>query len=632
MKALLFSATYILMGGLNVFAQVVYNPMTVYDGTGQLFDIETVTVVELDFYDANYHDTLTNRWFSDNDERLPASIVVGTETYDSVGVRYKGNSTFYLADLTNNPKVPYNIDINYYVGGQKIKGYKKLKLANAYLDPTFAKEASASHIYRHYMPTPQAAFVKLYVNDNYLGMYVNTESVNKQFLDKHFRDKNGAFMKCEPTAQFASGDPFVPADLLWRGSTDSMDYYESYEKKSDGAVGWPEFVHLIDVLNNDPTNIENVLNVDRVLWFLAVSTILPNEDTYNTHIIHNYYFYQTGDGKWQIIPWDLSETYGGALIGNDGGPDVHYFRDPQYGFSPYQVDRPLVYQLLSIEKYKKRFFQHVRTIMDEFYDPIAIKDWVLAFQATGYAGINSDPNRTFSMTQFVSNIDNIVYYFFTQIGGITSTIIERGPFLESHAEVVKVPPTIHFVEQNIANPSSTEVVYISTKVTGATEVNLRVTATDEKYTSDFIAISMVDDGTSGDLIAGDNIFTAAVPFTASNSHVKYYVEALNNDAAELSPRRAEYFYYHYYVDQVLDEAEWDFSMTVFPNPATDLLQIKSEENLKLAELYDINGRIILSLELNQTNAMLDVSELPTGNYILKIATENRTISKPIIIE
>jgi len=41
--------------------------------------------------------------------------------------------------------------------------------------------------------------------------------------------------------------------------TDTLNYYESYERKS--TAGWPEFLNLIDVLNNDIANIEQVLNV-----------------------------------------------------------------------------------------------------------------------------------------------------------------------------------------------------------------------------------------------------------------------------------------------------------------------------------------------------------------------------------
>ena len=272
----------------------------------------------------------------------------------------------------------------------------------------------------------------------------------------------------------------------------------------------------------------------------------------------------TENGK--CFPWDLSETYGGGLVAADGGTDVHYFRDPQFGFDPYVADRPLVYNLLTNNYYRKRFLHHVRTVMDEFYDSDEIKAWVMDFQANGYDDIDDDPNKVFSMAQLASNVTGTVFWFFTEIGGITSTVDERQPFLAAHPEVMKVPPVIEFVEQNIDNPSSTDVVYISAKVTGVSSVSLRVTNTDKPYASDFTSITMIDDGTGGDVTAGDNIYTAAVPFVTSDDHVKYYVEAENTDAMALSPKRAEYFYYHYYIDQVVGENEIaeDVYVSVYP--------------------------------------------------------------------
>ena len=632
MRTLLLLLNFFILGNIS-FGQALYDPTWIYDGPGQLFDYNNVYTINLEFYDSDYHTILSDRWHADNKERLPASFSMDGEVYDSVGVRYKGNSTFYLADLVGNTKVPYNIDMNYYVGGQKAKGYKKLKLANAYLDPTFSKEASASYIYRNYLPTPQAALVKLYVQGAYLGAFVNTESINKQFLQKHFREKNGAFMKCEPTAAFGTGDPFVPADLLWRGSDDSLLYYESYERKSD-SLGWPEFIDMIDVLNNDPANIESVLNVDRTLWYFAVTTVLPNEDAYNTHVLHNYYMYQTGDGKWQMIPWDLSETYGGGLVAQDGGTDVHYFRDPQYGFSPYAADRPLVYQLLMNPTYRMKFLHHVRTVMDEFYDAAEIKAWVQDFQATGYSAIETDFNKAFSMAQLSQNVDEIVLWFFTQIGGITSTINERAPFLAAHPEVIKVPPVISDVTQNIENPTSSDVVYITATVSDATQVLLKVTNSNETYASDYIAVTMVDDGTGGDATAGDEIYTAAIPFTTSNDHVKYYIEANNADAMELSPKRAEYYYYHYYVDQVLETpiSENLVELKLYPNPTSDVVNLSGVPENSSLSVLNSNGQIIEQRLSQSTLETFEVDDYAPGIYFIIVDDGNISVKKKFVVK
>jgi len=617
----LFVSFLIVFAFTNVRSQLLFDPTTVYetDGSGSMFDIATVHDIQLNFYDGGYHAILTDRWFAKDPNPLPASLDMGTTHFDSVGVNYKGNSTFYIADLLGNPKVPFNIDINYYVSGQKLLDYKKLKLANCLFDPTFVKEALAAKVYQNYMPTHQVNIVRLTVNGTYVGAYVNTESIGKQFLDKHFGEKDGAFVKCEPIAQYGTGEVFVPASLLYEG-TDTMNYYESYEIKSDSINdSWAAFINFCDVLNNDPANVHTVLNVDRVLWYFAVTTVLPNEDAYNTMYLHNFYLYQCADGKFQIIPWDLSESFCGALVA-DGAHADHYERDPAYGYTPIIGDRVLIYNLLGQPYYFKRYMHHVRTVLIEIYDQTALKNSALIMQATAYNAVNADANKLFTMLDYVNNLDNNMYWWSTELAGITETINNRKPFLEAHPEIIKVEPVIVNVDQNITNPSSTDIVYVSAEVTNADNVYLKVTNNSEMYASDFIQIEMFDDGLAGDALAGDNIFTAAVPFTTSNDHIKYYIEAENAQAIALMPKHAEYFYYHYYVDQVVETDEFAAQeIQLYPNPVVDLLTVQHSFEKSMMEIYSIDGSLVMS----QTSSNIDCSDLESGIYLLVIYSDNK---------
>ncbi len=627
-KILILSSLFFTIGR----GQLLYDPTVVYetDGSGSMFDFATVHDIQLTFYDVAYQTILSDRWFAKDPTPLPAQLDMGTVHYDSVGVNFKGNSTFYIADLLGNPKVPYNLDINYFVGGQNLLGYKKLKLANAFFDPTFAKEALAAWIYQRYLPTHQVNIVKLTVNGSYLGAYVNTESISKQFVEKHFSEKNGTLMKCEPIAQYGSGETFLPSTLLYEG-TDTLDYYESYEVKSDSIdQSWSEFINFLDVLNNSAPSVQSVLNIDRVLWYFAVTTVLPNEDAYNTMYIHNYYLYATNDGKFQIIPWDLSESFVGALMG-ELTPAEHYERDPSWGYTPIQLDRPLVYRLLAQPAYFKRFMHHVRTVIAEFYDQTLIKNRALDLQATALAAVTADPNKLFTMSDYTDNLDNNVFLWTTEIAGITQTIDNRRPFLEAHPEVIKVPPAIISVDQNIDNPSSTETVFITAEVTGATSVLLRVTNNPEKYASDFTGISMLDDGLGGDVTAGDNVYTAEVPFTTSNDHIKYYIEAENAQALALRPARAEYYYYHYYVDQVVSLPEAALKLDIYPNPVSDVLNISSTHPEGQIEIFNISGKHISSVPVSSELTSIDCSVYASGMYLLIYQSGTHRSSRSFIV-
>ena len=127
-------------------SQTIYNPQDLYDNPGGLFDEDSLREIHLDFYDPNYHSYLVNAWYYNPDERIPAILTMNGISYDSVGVRYKGNSTFCLPNDNSNPKVPYNIDMNYFIDDQQLLGYNKMKSANAWMDPTFVKPIASSKI------------------------------------------------------------------------------------------------------------------------------------------------------------------------------------------------------------------------------------------------------------------------------------------------------------------------------------------------------------------------------------------------------------------------------------------------------------------------------------------------------
>ena len=131
----------------------------------------------------------------------------------NVGARYKGNSTFCLPNDEGNVKVPYNLDFNYFDEDGELLGYHKVKLANAWMDPTFAKEYVAAQIYQRYLPTPEVNLVALHTQGNYTGIYANTESINKQFLKKHFDENDGALFKCDGSGVFAEIPTPMPVSL-----------------------------------------------------------------------------------------------------------------------------------------------------------------------------------------------------------------------------------------------------------------------------------------------------------------------------------------------------------------------------------------------------------------------------------
>ncbi len=541
------------------FSQTVYNPYQFYESPGGLFDKDSVRSIYIDFIDPNYHSVLVNSFFTNPKYRIPATVSCNGITYDSVGVRYKGNSTFCLPNDNNNPKVPYNLDFNYFISGQKFMGKKKLKLANAWMDPTFMKEFSASQIYKNYLPSPEVNLVKLYVQGNYLGLYVNTESINKQFTDKHFDEKDGVLFKCDGSGMFCdtTGTPTggVP-DLNWLGE-DTTLYYSSYDIKSD--YGWEHLRMLIHTINFNPQDIDSILDVDRTLWAFAVNQVISNLDTYNGYYVHNYYLYQREDGLFNMIPWDLSESFVGAIMGfSYFNPAEVYEYDPYQGENP-SVGRPLAELLFNHPVYRKQYNAHMRTIINESLDTSVIRGKINHLQALSYNAANTDVYKGFTMAQYYSNVESALWSGWG-FGGIMSTIDARKQYLLSHPEISSTPPTI-------SNVSVTNNL-VEAHVFNANQVELRITYSD--YNSKFQSYTMNDDGLNGDIQANDGIYSAFLNGT-TNSVAKFYIRSQNDDAMMLSPEKAEYEFYEYSI------------VSGFSNPT-------STQNRKLIKIIDVLGR------------------------------------------
>lgn len=618
----IFFVCFLLLLPLSGYSQVItkYNPQELYEQDGGMFDIDSLRTIAIDFYDSNYHKILTDNWFSNNNERLPAKIEFGNEiVLDSVAIRYKGNSTFYIPNNYGIPKLPWNIDINEYVSGQKLLGSKKLKLANALFDATFVKEILGYSIYQKYLPAPEANFMRVDVQGNYLGLYINTETVDKLFLKKHFNENDGVLFKCDPIQLYGQPGPSGKSDLSWLGA-DSTLYYNHYGLKSD--YGWKEFIHMIDVLNHNPELIDSVLNVDRILWALAVNQAISNFDTYNGVDPRNYYMYQTKDGLFQMIPWDVSESFINAMLGDADKPSDFYRYDPYKGSKCWRY--PLNATLIGdpTSKYGKIYTAHLRTILEESLQETEILNFINHLQSIAEKAVESDPNNYWKMNLFRSN----VYTDFSALGysfaGIMHTIDKRNTFLKQHPELVKEPPLISEVNVHETNDS----YFVNVRVSNVASVELMVCS--NSFNSKFKSIGMNDYGINGDALAGDGIFTAPVSQNANSTNTKFYIRASNNEAIQLSPQRAEYEFYNLSAQTNKGRVDDKNEISLFPNPTTGVVCLMGNffHGKKFEILSSLGGKVMTGV-LNSNYNWIDLTPHSPGMFFVRIGKKTYKILK-----
>lgn len=65
----------------------------------------------------------------------------------------------------------------------------------------------------------------------------------------------------------------------------------------------------------------------------------------------------------------------------------------------------------------------------------------------------------------------------------------------------------------------------------------------------------------------------------------------------------------------------DVSISLFPNPVSSFLNVKSENKIKSIELYDVQGRIIQIIKSNFNEVLMNMSNCASGVYFVKVTSD-----------
>jgi spore coat protein CotH len=510
---------------LSVFAQ------------SSFYAVDSLREIRIYFYDSNWDHQLDSLYVQGDNERILADLIIDGSTYDSVGVRYKGFSSVSV----NRVKNPFNIKLDYMIDGQDHNGVDKLKLSNVYQDPSFIREVLTYEIAANYLPSAKANYANLYVNDTLWGLYTNVQAVNKDFLNDHFGNKYYPFFKCNPENLNVSPGG-ENANLSDAHGNDSLDYQPYYDIKSD--YGWEALYNLIDTLNNYSDSVNKVLNVDRTLWMHALNYTLINFDSYIGYA-QNYYLYKDKTGQFNPLLWDLNMSFGSfsltdassiyfsgfdILEAQNMDPLMHH---TQISVSP----RPLLRNLFLIERNRKMYLAHIRTIVNENFSNqnYAVRGQYL--QNLIDVSVQNDTNKFYSYTDFTTNLNNQVALVTADCPGITQLMDARTTYLSGYTGF-SGEPIITNIATSPQNFIVGDDVWITANITDATDAILGY-----RFGANmaFKTTTMFDDGNHNDGTANDGVFGGMISNSANK--VDYYLYADNDSAGVFSPVRAAYEFY-----------------------------------------------------------------------------------------
>ena len=500
------------------------------------YDGETLRTLYLRFPDEDWYAQLNA--FYRTDVEVPAELVVDGKVYPEVGVRFRGTSSYFTVQ---SEKKSFNIAVDYGDDKQRLHGYKTLNLLNGHVDPSFLREVLYNRIARDYIPAMKSNFVKLVINGESWGVYINLQQFNKDFLEEWFGTRDGIRWKVGPGG-----------GALTHTGNDISNYERTYQLKTGNVEApWKKLIALTKVLDSKTTDaklekdLPSIFNIDRALWQLAVSNVFMDDDSY-IHKGGDFAIYQDVNERFHLISHDNNETFrfGRASRGRPGGrgPGGWSWGELTSGMvSPMtHADnsmRPVINRLLGVPKWKARYIAHVRTVVNEWLDWNVLEPVIKEYHALIDADVENDDKKLYPYRDFEMSADG-------ESRGRTPSfkqfVTQRREFLLNHPELKKPTPKIASVSIP-NNPTTNQSVEITVELdkTVAADSVLLYHGTDRHAIFNQAMMSK-----SGNKYVGN------IPGFPAETTVYYYVEASavkTHGTTAFYPARAEFGAAHYHV-------------------------------------------------------------------------------------
>lgn len=249
---------------------------------------------------------------------VPANANVFGETLTDVGFRMRGQFSMRMS----GEKKPWKIDTDYYVTDQEYHNLKQLMFINNIGDSSMMQEKLTYEMMQFAgLPASFVSYVELWIDISddelqaeYWGVYTMVERIDQKFIGNRFGAgaKGGNLYK-------ASHAQFGPMDLIYYGADITQypsqnDGYAYSKVNNEEEADYSDVINLMYVIDgaayDTPEDwaeaVEEVINMDSFLRYMAVTDMLGNWDSYPYTGNNFYLFHNETTGRFEWIPWDLT--------------------------------------------------------------------------------------------------------------------------------------------------------------------------------------------------------------------------------------------------------------------------------------------------------------------------------------
>jgi spore coat protein CotH len=318
-------------------------------------------------------------------ETIPATFCVSSQESEAsercwdVDVRYRGDTArlmdkkswkvfFSASDPFQGPEgLVYELNLN--------ADYVDQSLLRSYLGYDLFARAG--------VPSPRAGYARLFINDDYYGLFSQVEQVDERFLYRTGMEIHGNLYK--PFYGFLG----IESSDWW------YDYH--YPKKTNRESGIKDMVAFIELINYTPDEqfprtMAKVLDVNGWLDWYAVNILIGNLEMMGK----NYYLYHDLSAeRWAILPWDVDISFG-HNEGKEYGlfdRDISWDNPIDSGADPAGEHNYLIEHMTNVPEFRLYHCRTLVELMADEFSPAEMFPRIDETFTTIYDAAMADPNR-----------------------------------------------------------------------------------------------------------------------------------------------------------------------------------------------------------------------------------------------
>lgn len=284
--------------------------------TDQFFDASVLHVLKLSLHSDDWR-RLKETY--QEDTYYPSDVTWNGIRVRNVGIRSRGSAS------RNEKKPGLRVDMNRYVSGQQFLGLKSFVLDNGVQDDSFVKERVAMRLFAAMgLPAPRETYARLYVNEEYIGLYSIVESIDKDFIERAYAGREELTGKKERDGYLFDYHWNYPFFFSYLGP--ELDPYsalfepQTHESDSPDTLYGPmrDLCRLItEASDNDFVDVLNgLIDLQQFVRYVAVEAFLAEQDGMIGFAgMNNFYLYRLQSTTVsQVIPWDKDQSWSSATF------------------------------------------------------------------------------------------------------------------------------------------------------------------------------------------------------------------------------------------------------------------------------------------------------------------------------